>query len=241
MCDVVIVDDDFMVARAHERIVSQMPGFRVVGVAHSGAQALELIASLQPHLVLLDLYLPDMSGLDVIRNVRKSEHAIDFLVLSAAREADMVTAALQGGVVSYLLKPFKIVELQARLAAYSERVRVLNRPGDLRQSDLDLALGASSGPRPGATALPKGFSKETAALVENELTTTPDIAASECADHLGLSRVVARKYLEHFVSIGSAAVSLRYGNTGRPQRRYSWIPAGSAGDSTHSVNPSAQG
>lgn len=223
MSDVLIVDDDFMVARAHERIVEQLPGFRAVGVAHSGAQALELIATLRPQLVLLDIYLPDMTGLDVIRRAREGGHDLDFLVLSAARESETVSAALQGGIVSYLLKPFKITELQARLAGYAERRRVLGRPGDLSQADLDHALGSASG-TPALPPLPKGLSKETAVLIERALTeSTPDLAASECADALGLSRVVARKYLEHFVLIGTAAVTLRYGQTGRPQRRYSWL------------------
>jgi len=224
MCDVLIVDDDFMVARAHERVVGTLRGFRVVGVAHTGAQALDLVDSLRPQLVLLDMYLPDMSGLDVIRHARNRQHAVDFLVLSAAREPDMVTAALQGGVVSYLLKPFKIDELRGRLTAYAERVRVLASPGDLQQGDLDKALSAASGTRNGAMLLPKGLSRETAALVEVELRGHRSaIAAAECAETLGVSRVVARKYLEHFVTVGSAVVSLRYGQTGRPQRRYAWV------------------
>ncbi|WP_233205936.1 hypothetical protein [Cryobacterium sp. Y82] len=51
----------------------------------------------------------------------------------------------------------------------------------------------------------------------------PDLAASECAELLGLSRVVARKYLEYHVTTGQAVVSLPYGQTGRPQRRYAWL------------------
>jgi response regulator of citrate/malate metabolism len=219
--DVLIVDDDFMVALAHERIVSQLSGFRVVGTAHSGAQALELIGSLRPQLVLLDMYLPDMNGLEVIRRARANGYGLDFLVLSAARESTMVSAALQGGIVGYLLKPFKVSELQSRLASYAERRRVLDRPGDLDQDSLDQALGGLSGAVP---ELPKGLSKETATLIERALKeSATDLAASECGDALGLSRVVARKYLEHFVRVGKAVVTLRYGQTGRPQRRYSWV------------------
>lgn len=234
MCDVLIVDDDFMVARAHERIVEQTPGFTVVGVAHTGAQALERIAALRPCLVLLDIYLPDMTGLDVIRRAREAGrdlggHDLDFLVLSAAREAETIGAALQGGIVSYLLKPFKIVELQSRLTGYAERRRLLARPGDLNQSDLDLALGATRS-MPAVSPLPKGLSKETAGLIERTLAgTETDVAASECAEALGLSRVVARKYLEYFVLTGRATVTLRYGQTGRPQRRYGRVGTGRPG------------
>lgn len=233
VCSVLVVDDDFMVARAHERIVAQLPGYRVVGVAHTGEQALELIAALHPQLVLLDMYLPDMTGLDVIRRARAASgaHELDFLVLSAAREAEIVTAALQGGIVSYLLKPFKISELQSRLVGYAERRELLARPGDLSQADLDRALGSAAGAasvRPAVMPeLPKGLSKETGALIERAMRESdPDLAASECAEMLGLSRVVARKYLEHFVGVGAAVVTLRYGQTGRPQRRYAWVDAG---------------
>lgn len=220
MCDVLIVDDDFMVAQAHECGVAQMRGFSVVGVAHSGAHALELIRELGPQLVLLDMYLPDMTGLDVIRRARDGGHNVDFLVLSAARNAEMVTAALQGGIVGYLLKPFKLADLQTRLVGYAERRRVLTRHEELTQSEVDHALGSALGPR----TLPTGHSKETAALVERALRERPaGIAASECGEKLGLSRVVARKYLEHFVQAGQASVSHRYGQTGRPQRLYSWL------------------
>lgn len=226
MCDVLIVDDDFMVARAHERIVAQQVGFTVVGVAASGFDALAQIADKAPQLVLLDMYLPDMTGLDVIRRARAAGRDVDFIVLSAAREAEMVTAALQGGIVSYLLKPFKITELQARLIGYAERRRLLGRSGDLSQSNLDQALGRASAVPGTATVstLPKGLSKETVALAAAALAgSEPDLAASECAELLGLSRVVARKYLEYFVDSGQATVSLRYGRTGRPQRRYIWL------------------
>ncbi|MDJ0377877.1 response regulator [Cryobacterium sp. PH31-L1] len=226
MCDVLIVDDDFMVARAHERIVAQQRGFTVIGVAATGSDALAQIDHKAPQLVLLDMYLPDMTGLDVIRQSREAGRNVDFLVLSAAREAEMVTAALQGGIVSYLLKPFKITELQSRLVGYAERRQLLGSSGDLSQSDLDQALGRASA-RPvdrEVSALPKGLSKETAALTGAALAASdPDLAASECAELLGLSRVVARKYLEYFVTAGQASVSLRYGQTGRPQRRYTWL------------------
>ncbi|MBG6213627.1 MAG: response regulator [Cryobacterium sp.] len=226
MCNVLVVDDDFMVARAHERIVAQQSGFTAVGVAATGSDALAQITGKAPHLVLLDMYLPDMTGLDVIRRAREAGLGVDFLVLSAAREAEMVTAALQGGIVSYLLKPFKITELQVRLVGYAERRRLLGRSGDLSQSDLDQALGRASALPATETVstLPKGLSKETAALAATALASRElDLAASECAELLGLSRVVARKYLEYFVDSGQATVSLRYGQTGRPQRRYSWL------------------
>jgi response regulator of citrate/malate metabolism len=215
-----------MVARAHERLVNQVDGFTVVGTAHTGAQALSLIRELAPDLVLLDIYLPDQSGVDVIRQARSSLPEVDFIVVSAAREGETVGAALQGGIVSYLFKPFRVEELSARLAAYLDRRRTLEGGGALDQAQLDRALG---GGRAFASTLPKGISAETAALVERSLKgAKADVSAAECAEALGLSRIAVRKYLEYFVETGTAEVQLRYGQAGRPQRRYRW--AGSTPD-----------
>lgn len=90
----------------------------------------------------------------------------------------------------------------------------------MHQTNVDLAMGASSR---GGLSLPKGLSPETAKLVATALGSLhSDISASECATLLGMSRITVRKYLEHFVDTGAATVRLRYGQTGRPQRRYEW-------------------
>jgi len=62
-----IVDDDFRVAALHRAYTERVPGFSVVGEARTGADALALVERVKPDLVLLDIYLPDMSGLDVLR------------------------------------------------------------------------------------------------------------------------------------------------------------------------------
>ncbi|NGO80642.1 response regulator, partial [Streptomyces sp. YC504] len=70
---VLVVDDDFMVAKLHGRYVAAMEGFTVVGVAHNGAEALRAAERLRPDLVLLDVYLPDMDGISVLRELRAAE------------------------------------------------------------------------------------------------------------------------------------------------------------------------
>ncbi len=119
-----MVDDDFMVAKLHSRCVSAMDGFTVVGVAHSGAEALRAAERLRPDLVLLDVYLPDMDGISVLRELRAAEeraagtedkHTVDALFITAARDAGIIRAALRAGALHYLIKPFNRAALQEQL------------------------------------------------------------------------------------------------------------------------------
>ncbi|MBG0850591.1 response regulator [Streptomyces spinoverrucosus] len=220
--DVLVVDDDFMVARVHRAFVERVSPFRVVGVASSGRQAIDAVDELRPDLVLLDLYLPDIFGLDVIPRLRTAGHDCDVMVISAAREADTVRGAVRHGVVDYLLKPFEFEDLRTRLERYvAQRCRLLTTV--VRgQADVDRVL-AGAAPAPAAVGLPKGMSVETAELVERALRTADGtLSATECATVTGVSRVSARRYLEYFHTTGNADVSLRYGVAGRPERRYSW-------------------
>ncbi|MEU6084161.1 response regulator [Streptomyces sp. NPDC047108] len=220
---VLVVDDDFMVARLHSVCVDRAPGFRTAGVAHTGAEAVARAAELNPDLVLLDLYLPDAPGLDVLRRIREARPRTDFLVISAATDAETVREAQRAGVVNYLIKPFEQAELRARLRHYRAAHVAMAGAPDTAQSDVDRLFPAPERGR-GAAPLPKGLSAPTAALVETALRARApeDLSASECAADTGLSRVSARRYLEHFAEAGRAEVHLKYGTTGRPERRYTW-------------------
>ncbi|HEY8986263.1 MAG TPA: response regulator [Streptomyces sp.] len=217
--DVLVVDDDFMVARVHRTFVERVPPFRVVGTAGTGEQAVTAVDALRPDLVLLDLYLPDVFGLDVIPRLRTAGHDCDIMVISAAREADTVRGAVRHGVVDYLLKPFDYEDLKPRLDRYAARRGRLLTTVVRGQADIDRALSAGAVP----STLPKGLSTETADLVSRTLRdTNGTLSAAECAAATGISRVSARRYLEHFHTTGTADVSLRYGAAGRPERRYGW-------------------
>ncbi len=218
MTDVLVVDDDFMVAGIHTRFVERMDGFRVVATVGTGTQAISEIEALHPDVVLLDVHLPDVSGLEVLRRVRAAGHDVDVVVITAAREADSVRAALHGGVGHYLVKPFEFDDLRVRLEQLrDQRLRIGRSPvADQRTIDA-LFGGADARPEP---ALPKGLSVETGRLVLDRLAAHEDLSAGECAEEVGISRVSARRYLEHYVDTGVASVRLRYGQAGRPQRRY---------------------
>ncbi|MGO4596699.1 response regulator [Terrabacter sp. 2RAF25] len=221
MISVLVVDDDFMVARIHRGFVERVEGFEVVGTARTGDEALSLVEEHRPDLVLLDLYLPDTFGLDLLTRLRAAGASCDVLVITAAKEADSVRRAVREGVVGYVLKPFAFPDLEQRLQAYAaERARAL-ADDDLTQAEIDAAFVSGPPGVTGRSSLPKGMSAETAEAVAGALRDADGtLSATECAEVVGISRVSARRYLEHFVSGGQAVVSLRYGTTGRPERRY---------------------
>ena len=215
---VLVVDDDFMVARIHTQFVERTPGFRVVGVASTGRGALDDNARLRPDQVLLDVHQTDKTGIDVLRRLRADGDDVGVLMVTAAREADTVRAAASGGAVHYLVKPFDYDDLRVRLESFRAAHLALSGSGAPGQQDIDAVFGAAA-PAAAAT-LPKGLSPETADLVQSALREAGELSAAECADVVGISRVSARRYLEHFVARGSAGVRLQYGGGGRPERRY---------------------
>ncbi len=229
MIKVLIVDDDFMVARIHTGFVSAVSGFEVCGVAHTGTQALAAVRRTPPDLVLLDIHLPDVGGLELLHRLRDVVPELDVLVISAAREADTVRSALRGGIVHYLMKPFTRQDLAGRLEHYASTYRSLDVSGTAQQADIDRVFGGAA---PRSASLPKGFSAETLHRIEELLrTTSGDVSALEAAESLGISRVSARRYLEHLSATGDAAVRLRYG-AGRPERRYHRAPTGPGAPAT---------
>jgi response regulator of citrate/malate metabolism len=216
MRDVLVVDDDFMVAEIHRRFVDRVDGFRAVGVSRTGAEALSAARELRPHLILLDVYLPDMTGLEVLQQLRSEGEGVGVIMITAARELDTVSGALDGGAADYLIKPFEFPQLKAKLEAFAARADALESGRGVDQTLIDSLFGTPTSP---AQALPKGLGAETGRLVLDAVRDAGEVSAAECADLVGISRVSARRYLEHYLSAGALELRLQYG-LGRPERRY---------------------
>lgn len=220
---VLVVEDDPAVAAVHRGFVESHPRFVVVGEARNGADALRLASALRPDLVLLDLHLPDIGGLDVLQRLRMLPGPpIDVVATTAARELDSVRQAMAGGVLAYLVKPFTAAALRERLdEVWQLREDVRRAQATLDQDEVDQLL---AGPRSATDRLPKGLSGRSRDLVREALAglcgVAGDASAAEVAEAVGMSRVSARRYLEHLVAEGYAQVTPRYGATGRPENRY---------------------
>jgi len=221
MISVLIVEDDFMVARIHGKFVGQTPGFHVVAYAQSCSEARLAVQENSPDLILLDVHLPDANGLDLLHELRADRIPVGVIVITAAREANSVRAAVEGGATHYLIKPFEYSDLVTQLLRFQERHQRLNRDQETEQADIDKIFGYAGKAATQTTPhLPKGLSAETARLVIQSLQGGEEVSASECADSIGLSRVSVRRYLEYFAETGQTIVRLEYGKAGRPERRY---------------------
>jgi two-component system CitB family response regulator len=225
-----VVDDDFRVADLHSAYVERVAGFEVAGRAHTGAAAVEAVDQLQPDLVLLDIYLPDMSGLEVLQKLREEDHPpVDVICITAARDLQSLRAAIRGGVVHYLIKPFLFATFEEKLLSYAAAHARMTRIGQAEQGDVDRIFSALRTAR--SEPLPKGLSDSTLDLVVQALSRSDSgLAATAVADAAGVSRVTARRYLDHLCQLGRAELTMRYGGPGRPEHRYRLLQGiGSAG------------
>ena len=224
MIRTLVVEDDFRVARIHTAYVEKVSGFEVVGEAHNAATAVDLVDSLRPDLLLLDLYLPDEHGLDLAAGLRLGDHPpVDVIVITAARDLDSVRAALQHGALHYILKPFTFDSFRDKLVSYATMRSRLGDPGEADQFQVDRVFGALRTEPVGPT--PKGRSPLTLEKVEKALSDSVEgVTALRVAEHTGMSRATAQRYLSYLESTGRVSVHLRYGTTGRPEHIYRWGP-----------------
>jgi response regulator of citrate/malate metabolism len=215
----IIVDDDFLVANVHRAYAERVPGFEVVGVAHSGREALDVAERLQPDLVVLDVYLPDMSGIEVLQELRHRGAELDAIIVTAARDVDSLRSAMAAGALRYIVKPFNFERFRDALQSYQRFSGRRSALEAVEQDDVDRLYASMAAPP--ESALPKNLNRPTLDLVVNCLNERSDSAsAQEVAESTGLSRATARRYLEYLESQGRAVLQLRYGSAGRPEHRY---------------------
>ncbi|MFI8520427.1 response regulator [Streptomyces sp. NPDC085481] len=224
---VLVVEDDPVAADAHALYAGRVAGFTVVGVAHSRAAAVRVLDRTPVDLILLDLYLPDGHGLQLLRALRAAGHSADVIAVTSARDLAIVREGVSLGVVQYVLKPFTFATLRDRLARYAEfRATAGEASG---QDEVDRALATLRTPQP--ASLPKGLSAPTLEAVTRTLRGAAEgLTAAEAGAAVGISRITARRYLEHLVTEGRAARAPQYGQIGRPELQYRWL--GSTGGTT---------
>lgn len=220
---VLIVEDDIPIAQINQKFVEKVEGFKVTGIATNLEDAREMLTLLQPDLVLLDVYFPDGSGVDLLWFIRQNQLSTDVIMITAAKEIHAVQEAIRGGAIDYIIKPIVFERFQHALLRYKAYRQKIDQVQLVDQEEVDQLLETVGKGRPSSRpAVPKGINPLTLQKVEEVIrqTQSQSITAEELGQRIGVSRTTARRYLEYFVSIGKVQADLAYGTVGRPERRY---------------------
>ncbi|KXP00758.1 response regulator [Tsukamurella pseudospumae] len=210
---ILVVDDDFRVAALHAKIVDTMVGLATVGSARTLSEARATLERERIDLALVDVYLPDGSGIDLVREMR-----CDAFILGAADDAASVRAGFAAGALQYLIKPFPATELARRLGAYTAYRRILDG-AEVTQDQVDAAASVLRSDRP-APRRDDGGSVTERRIVEALRAASGPLLADDIAGQVGISPATARRYLADLVRDGTLTMALQYGATGRPRQRY---------------------
>lgn len=219
MIGIVIVEDDPMVLEVNKQYIEAVGGFRILGTAGHAAEGLELVCQLRPQLLLLDIFLPDQKGLEVLKEIRRLALPTDVLLVTAARDVETIQQGFRYGIVDYIVKPFRFERIKSSLESYRDMYYRLQEKEALNQAEIDdMGLGKVKTVK---EELPKGLTETTLKQVLLLLVKGKNsYSAEEVASELGLSRVTARRYLEYLEKTGKAELELQYGSVGRPVNRY---------------------
>lgn len=220
---VLIIEDDFRVADINRQFIEQTDGFSVAAICHNAADSLTFLESQSslPDLVLLDAYIPDVNGLELLWEIRRRFRGVDIVMVTAAKEVETIQEALRGGVFDYLIKPIESTRMTQMLERFRSEKLFLAQHDELEQRQLDKTLIRKQNSDTLSDKLPKGIDPLTLNRIRDGLAQTErSQTASSLAEFTGVSRSTARRYLEYLVSSEEVLAELDYGEVGRPERRY---------------------
>ena len=224
--EVLIVEDDLRIAEIQKLFIEKLEGFQTIGIASSYDEAKSFIEIMQPDLLLLDMYFPDMNGLDILKEIKQQSKQMDVIMITAAKEIEKVQEAIKIGIFDYIIKPVAFERFKQSLRRYQEyhiklsELEKGNFPVTQQQVDKLLRKEMNEKERE-QTLLPKGIDRMTLEKVMVVLgKSSPGLTAEIVAKEIGVSRTTARRYLEHLMSEEKIDADLTYGTVGRPERVY---------------------
>ncbi|MFP3918326.1 response regulator [Lysinibacillus telephonicus] len=215
---VFIVEDDPMVLDVNKSFLQKITGFELIGEAQNGEDAIKQIIKKKPNLVLLDMYLPDISGMELFLRLRNERLPSDIIMITAARDAKTVQEFIRMGAFDYLVKPFRFERFQTALQNYYQSTKKLTASTTLLQEDIDEWFGHKHE----SHTLPKGLNDITMKQIQDALNEIDGpITSEQLAQNVGMARVTVRKYLDFLANKGKVHIDLKYGTVGRPTKFYS--------------------
>jgi len=218
MYRVVIVEDDPMVSLLDRTFTEKDPRFRVIQTFQDGRAALEWLAQNPADLVVLDVYMPLFTGVELLHALRERAIPVDAIMVTAANDAATVDQLLKMGVVDYLVKPFTYERFQQALDTFC-RHREAVMGEEVTQGELDKLFAP---PESGEHSAPKGLQESTLQLIRSCLRAAPPqgLPSEALSKQTNLSVVTVRRYANYLVERGEAFSTINYDTGGRPCRLY---------------------
>ena len=220
MYKVLIVEDDPMVAMINEQYIKRNKNFQLVGKCKDGAAALEFLEQNSVDLIVLDVYMPHMDGLETLRTIRNRQIPVDAIMVTAANDRNSVEEALHLGIVDYLVKPFTFDRFQMGLEKFISQTNAFRDFDTLNQKNIDHIIENSR--KKSEDAFPKGIQEKTLLLIMEYLKDNADnwFTGDEIAEQVGLTGVTVRRYMNYLAESGRVSAEMNYETGGRPCMRY---------------------
>lgn len=222
MIRVIVVEDDPMVANLNAQYLSQLPQLRVEEVFSNGREALAYLEENTVELAIMDVYMPMMSGLELLRAIRGRGIQTSVIMLTAATEMKVVEEALRLGIEDYIIKPFSFERLREAVQRYASKASLVRNKETADQAVVDQLLSNALPRDAAAKDLRKGLNAKTLQSIENLLRseqggehTCESISAAS-----GLSKVTVRHYLNYLIETGQLTSAIDYETGGRPRVLY---------------------
>lgn len=220
MIKVVIAEDDFRIAQVQEQFLQKVTDVKLVGKALNAKETLELLSEHEVDLLLLDIYMPDELGTELLPEIRENHPLVDIIMVTAATERTMLEKAVKYGVFNYLLKPVTMKKFVETIEDYKRKKKLLSTAEDVDQIMIDRYFGSINQSAAIQKDLPTGVDRHTLDKVKDVVEKLKGVSIDEMSEELGVSRTTARRYLEYLVLIDVCVAKHDYGIVGRPQRKY---------------------
>lgn len=222
MIHTIIVEDDPMVAQINQQYLLQLGDFQVDRLIANGREALEYLRQNQTDLVILDNYMPSLSGAELLRQMRAENIRSAVIMVTAATEMRLVDEVLRLGVVDYLIKPYSFARFQEAVGKYLAKEHLLKSTATASQAVVDRLLQGQFSPQQEQNDLRKGLNQKTLSHIYRHQSQSPGEkhTCESISAASGLSKVTVRRYLNYLITTGQVVSSIDYETGGRPRVLY---------------------
>ncbi len=244
---VLIVEDDPMVGMINSQFVKKAEGFEVAGMCRNGQEAVDFLSTNTVDLILLDVYMPVMNGVETLKKIRAMKISAEVIMVTAANDTATIEETMHLGVHDYLIKPFTFERFFASLEKFKNRKQLLNENPVMDQSCVDNlilhgqtgATGTGSADGAGSSKdlksgdagaagkavlpeeLPKGIQRKTLSRIVDYFENNSSWSSTDMiSETLGISIVTVRNYMNFLVKSKIVLEDINYGTGGRPSMLY---------------------